>query len=59
MDMCNRLVLVMTTKDSPPDRVTCIHPKGHSGLHIGNVIDGRRYEWHVPAGCIRGRFVPN
>ena len=56
MNECKRLILIAT--DTTPDRVTCSHPEGHSGPHIGTLLDGRRYEWTVPAGaCVRGHFV--
>ena len=57
MNECKRFILIMTDAATAPERVLCGHPEGHSGWHLGTLIDGRRYEWTIRRGaCVRGRW---
>jgi len=58
MELCKRLILIATEENTPPERVTCSHSVGHSGSHLGTLIDGRQYEWTLPRGeAALGHFV--
>lgn len=58
MNECKRLILIAIEDNTPPERVTCSHPVGHSGPHLGTLTDGRQYEWTLPRGeAALGRFL--
>jgi hypothetical protein len=57
MNECKRPILIATGYTTPPDRVKCSHPVGHSGPHLGTLTDGRQYEWTTDEVPVRGRFV--